>query len=394
MGETALTVTTPLNPGAIGLIQLHGPGTAQLLETLTGVCDWPTGRLRLVPLAQIDRGLVVLLRDQWAQIMPHGGPRLMQLLVDRLIECGATYDAEPADVELYPEAACALEAQMLSTMARAASPLAVDLLAAQGTLWRRWMEAPPGSRQDPSRILRQSDVLDRLIDPASVVVVGRPNVGKSTLSNHMLGRAASIVADLPGTTRDWVAGLAELVPLRADASPPSTDIGARSGMATDADHSATCNLRLAPQDPHRAVAVRWLDTPGLRHGRDDVEQTAIELARQVIAAADVLVAMRDPSTDWPDPSALPRPAQVWVVNKIDLVSPAPAPGRGTGDGDPIAISAANGTGVDVLTQCVLTQLGLAEVGDDVLWAFSPTLRAAVAGGTDVDLSDYVGTGAP
>ncbi|NJL31882.1 MAG: GTP-binding protein [Phycisphaerales bacterium] len=58
-----------------------------------------------------------------------------------------------------------------------------------------------------------------------VVVAGQPNVGKSTLMNKMLGRSASLVADLPGTTRDWVAGWVEL----------------------------------------EGVALHWMDTPGLRH---------------------------------------------------------------------------------------------------------------------------------
>jgi len=396
MGETALSVATPPNPGAIGLIQVFGPGTTALLARLTGRGDWPHGRLRLVELAQLDQGFAVLMRDDWAQVMPHGGPRLIQLLVDRLIEWGAVYAAEPTAAEQYPEATCPIEAEMLRAVAEAASPLAVDLLAAQARLWRGWVAAPRESRNPPDEILRQSETLNGLIDPPSVVVVGRPNVGKSTLSNHVLGRAASIVADLPGTTRDWVAGLAELLlPAPAAArldAPNAQDTPNAHDASIAQDHPTTFDVRLSIPNPHRAIAVRWLDTPGLRRGRDPVEQKAIDLARQVIVSADVLVVMRDPSTDWPHAEALPRSADLWVVNKVDLVTPPPPPGAGTGHDDPIAISAADGTGVDRLTQRIAAQLGLADLADDLLWAFCDGLRKALVAGEDVALRDFVGAG--
>ena len=143
------------------------------------------------------------------------------------LEPGKTYYYRSVDwgaPSLYPEAGDRLEAESLAAMARAASPAAIDLLAHQPSLWRMALRrhsaggghdpdhAGAGSLTDRHRvqILGRSEVLDRLIDPSLVVVVGQPNVGKSTLTNQMLGRSVSIVADLPGTTRDWVAGLAEI----------------------------------------------------------------------------------------------------------------------------------------------------------------------------------------
>ena len=342
-----VVVTTAPNPGAIGLVQVLGPKAADLLSQLTGIDDWPTQRLRLADFSGIDRGLAVLFRDDWAQLMPHGGPHVIRKLLDRLIELGASYEPDPPARQIYPEADSVCEAEMLALLARAASPAAIDLLLAQPRLWRSWLDKPD---EDAAAILARSDRLDRLVDPPSAVVFGRPNVGKSTLTNRMLGRAASIVADLPGTTRDWVAGLAELGP------------------------------------PAAAVAVRWLDTPGLRDSDDSVEQSAIALARIAVEQADVLVAMRDPETDWPDADHLPRQADIWVTNKID--EPPEDPGSGDLE-SPLSTSALYGSGIQDLERLVLGRLALDDLDAESLWAFSPALRAAIASGERESLRLYL-----
>lgn len=312
-----LMLTTPPTPGAIAIVQLGGDGVAPLLRRLTGESDWPLHRLRYVDLGGVDRGMAGLIGPDVGQIMPHGGLRVVQKLIDRCIELGAGYGELPPE-RLYPEASGSLEADMLAAIARAASPAAVDLLAAQPALWNQASYAE-------ADLLRRSRQLDRLIDPATVVVVGRPNVGKSTLTNRLLGRTASIVADLPGTTRDWVGGVAVL---------------------------------------NDAVAVRWLDTPGIRDSDDPIEREAIAMARQAIADADVLIAMRDPESDWPD--GLPRQADVHVMNKADL--------GGSTEPGALRISAQRGDGVDELTRAVLSVLGLADLRVDERWAFSAALR--------------------
>ena len=346
--QPRIVVATASNPGAIGLVQLFGPGAADLLRQLTSVDDWPTQRLRLADFAGIDVGLAVLLRDGWAQLMPHGGPQVMRRLLDRLIDLGAVYEPDPPARQAYPEADSDCEAEMLALLARAASPAAIDLLLAQPKLWRRWVERPA---EDANAVIGRSDQLDLLVDPPAVVVVGRPNVGKSTLTNRMLGRAASIVADLPGTTRDWVAGLAELGP------------------------------------PASAVAVRWLDTPGLRESDDPIERRAIDLARLAVEQAEVLIAMRDPQSPWPDADHLPRTPDVWILNKVD----DPQDDRGRGDRDaPLLTSALHGPGVAELERLVALRLGLADPSPDSLWAFSPTLRTLLTEGDHKSLRDYLG----
>jgi len=260
---------TASTPGAIGLIELHGD-VAPILEQLTSVRDWPVGRLRLVQFGEIDEGLAGCVRNDTAHLMPHGGPRVMQRLVGRLGELGVPV-ADPGDLtprERYPEARDDLEALMLATLARAHSPLAIDLLLDQPRRWRERREFGPDDEQRSRR-------LDRLVEPPRVVLAGPPNVGKSTLSNALFGRALSITLDRPGTTRDYTRGW--------------LDLG--------------------------GLVVEWHDTPGLRDSTDEIERRSMALALDLMDAADLLVAITDAEHDWPD---LSREPDLRVASRGDL----------------------------------------------------------------------------
>ena len=293
--------STALRPGAIAIIQLIGP-SGPLLRALTGVEHWPLRTLRLVDFSGIDSGLAVRLSDDVAQLMPHGGVRVVQRLTAKLVELGASSSADDHDIhplQLFPEAADIQEAIMLEALSRAQSPLAVDLLLDQPRRWRSFLDSQEElSPEDVRRSIR----LNRLIKPPLVVLAGRPNVGKSTLSNALIGRALSISYDMPGTTRDYTAGRIDL-----------------GGLVVD-----------------------WHDTPGLRVTSDPIEHRAIELAHRLIMRADLLVAMRDPETEWPD---LPREADVRIVNKIDGSSQ-------THDQTALQISARTGKGLAELVVAV------------------------------------------
>ena len=352
--RTRITVATAPNPGAIAIIELHGPDVLGVLRRLTGVRDWPGGRVRYVEFGEIDEGCAVCLRDPprgRAQITPHGGVRVVARLIDALSELGCICTNDVPARDLYPEAQNDLEADMLAALARAASPSAIDRLLRQSKLWCDLLARGTIAPGDRDAILRQSVTFDRLIDPSTVVVVGRPNVGKSTLTNALLGRSVSIVADLPGTTRDWVAGLVEL-----------------SGEST------------------RSVAVRWLDTPGLRESDDPIEQRAIGLAARVVAETDVLIAMRDPDTEWPESGDLPRSPDLKIINKID----APEQAGEWSEADALLVSAATSFGLGTLQQRVLTCLGLDQLDEGLVWAFSPTLRTGLQSNDISILYRYAG----
>lgn len=330
MTAPTLIVTTAAQPGAVAILQLHGPGTRNVVQRVTRRDRFDDDRLYVTPFADIDEGLTVCRGDDWAQLMPHGGPRVVEKLVELLQRHGAVSRDVDALV-LYPEADSAIEADMLAALATSPSPAAIDLLLAQPQLWRDALRSPASALRD----------LDYLLHPPTVVVAGAPNVGKSTLANVILGRRVSLVSDLPGATRDWVGSLAEI-----------------SG-----------------------VALHWIDTPGIRSSDDPIEREAIRLASAVIERADVLIAMRDGGSEYP---VLPRGPDVRVVNKVD------DPGKSPGRTDELAISALHRRNLDALQRRVLEVLQLSDLAPDTRWAFSPTLKRYVDGEA-VDLAAYVGS---
>ena len=304
-----LVHATAPHPGAIAILQLLGD-SREVLRELTGELDWPLHRTRLVSFAGIDRGLAVRLTEQVAHLMPHGGPRVVQQLTAKLLALGVELRGDAVDdandpIAFFPEATDRIEALMMLALAGAESPLAIDLLLDQP--WR-WRELRASGRTlgevDRQRSLR----LTRLISPPVVVLAGRPNVGKSTLSNALLGREMSIALDMPGTTRDYTAGRIDL-----------------GGLVVD-----------------------WHDTPGLRATNDAIERRAIDLAQRLIDRADLLIAMRDPGSDWPE---LTREADVWVMNKMDTTDRV-----SRGKAKQLCISARVGTNVSSLASAVRERL--------------------------------------
>jgi len=315
-----------MQPGAIAIVQVCGDGDAldELIRTLTHTQPGRTGTMRLATFrngdGEIDSGLIARISSSDAHLMPHGGPRVVQRLLSRLRELGT--ELQPADDQpprlLYPEAHDDYEALMLAALHRARSPLAIDLLLEQPRRWRNQFPPPTegggqgvGVRAGSSRAADSHDDdrtrphphanplsqreresantapyfsdedrarsrrLNRLIDPPLVVLAGPANVGKSTLSNTLLGRSMSIAVDQPGTTRDYTAGAIELL----------------------------------------GLVVLWHDTPGLRRNTDAIEAEAIDMARQLMQQADFLIAMTDHEQPWPE---LPRCPDLRVAGKSDL----------------------------------------------------------------------------
>ncbi len=120
----------------------------------------------------------------------------------------------------------------------------------------------------------------RLCDGLNVVIVGRPNVGKSSLLNALVGSDRAIVTATAGTTRDVL----------------------RETLEID------------------GVALELVDTAGLRESTDEIEREGVRRARERLQEADLVLAVTD-VTDT-DPALLaelpPRVQRMMIINKIDL----------------------------------------------------------------------------
>jgi tRNA modification GTPase len=152
--------------------------------------------------------------------------------------------------------------------------------------------------------------LDRL---PRVAVAGRPNVGKSSLANALLGRRRSIVAETPGTTRDVVA---EPLTIRRDGA---------------------------------AVTLLLEDRAGLGASADPLAAEADAAARRELAEADAVLFVFDAADGWTDAdaallSALPPAPTVVVGNKIDLLPSGRDPKGSASDAAPSSTRSPSGRG--------------------------------------------------
>ena len=152
-------------------------------------------------------------------------------------------------------------------------------------------------------------------DLPRVVLVGRPNIGKSSLFNALAAEARALVADEAGTTRDWV------------------------GARLEGEGTACLLVDLAGLDRSTGVDA------------DTVSAAAAAVARAEIARADVLVVCRD-ATDPGSPPDVPADVlRIPVLTRADRAADTPAVGEAASDG--IATSVRGDRGIDRLRRAIL-----------------------------------------
>lgn len=182
--------------------------------------------------------------------------------------------------------------------------------------------------QELSIIEKQANRGKKLRDGLNVVLVGEPNVGKSSLINALAGQEVSIVTDVAGTTRDKI----------------------------------ECEVLLD------GLLVKLTDTAGLRETEDIVESAGVERAKKAVKNADVVLLLKDATGNDEQKSKISTfllgylredVKQIEIFNKIDL-----CPDRKKKNPDEIFISARTGSGLDELIEKLKSLVGKeSEEGD-------------------------------
>lgn len=332
--DTIAALATPLGRSAIALVRVSGDRVRDVLTRVAPEAGpFEPRRARLVSLKDregepIDEGLVTLFAapasftgEDLAEISVHGSP----VVVERLLRAVVAAGARPARPGEFTERAFRLgkmdlvraeairdlidsrtEAAARASVRRVEGALSSrlegareDLLSAAASLTATIdFSEDVGEAVDPGVVAHLSSARDALTRLAAsydtgrllsagcrVAILGRPNAGKSTLFNALLGTARAIVTDVPGTTRDAL--------------------------------EATVDVRGVPVD--------LVDTAGLRKTDDRVERIGVARAREEGERAAAVLYVFDASEGWSeeDRAALAalngKPVAV-VANKIDRLA--------------------------------------------------------------------------
>ncbi len=384
--DTIAAIATPLGEGGLALIRLSGadalviadrvfqPGarsSPRLAEAPTHTIHYghvkQDGRVVDEVLVSVMRAPRTYTRDDVVEITCHGGLQAAKSVLDAVLAAGARL-AEPgeftkraflngrldlAQAEAVADlihartelALAAANAQLAGKLSQRINRLRDDLvkLVAHVEAHLDFPEediAPDTQEQLLARLERGVSFMDELLRTANegqilrrglrAAIVGRPNVGKSSLLNQLLGRDRAIVSPIAGTTRDTI--------------------------------EETANVRGLP--------VVLVDTAGLRGETDDVlEQEGIRRSHESTVNAELVLHVFDASEPFTadDAHHLERFAhkpRLFVRNKCDLPArlelPADLPGP------VIEVCALTGQGIETLKDAIKDRVWAGEIGSEML----------------------------
>lgn len=308
--DTIVAIATPPGRGGIGVVRLSGKDAIGIASGLIHLSKVPpeVQRSTLGKFADphtgqvLDEVVLIFYRqphsytaDDVVEISCHGSPVIMQYLVECCLELGARA-AEPGEFAMR----AFLNGRIDLTQAEAIQDLIESRTLYQARVAARQLEGSLSARVKPHKqalldliarleagidfadddvdFMDWPDLLNRLdavkVDVKKMVagyafgrivreglslsVVGRPNVGKSSLFNRLLNSERAIVTEIPGTTRDLVS------------------------------ESASIN----------GIPVQLVDTAGIRTTSDAVEKIGVERTHQAMADSDLRLLVVDTSQDW------------------------------------------------------------------------------------------------
>ena len=334
--DTIVAISTPVGRGGLGVVRLSGSSAIEIATRLIKLPKLPleTQRATLGVFAPEDSGraldqvVVTCFRaphsytaEDVVEISCHGAPVILRHLEECCLAQGARA-AEPGEFTLraflngridltQAEAVRDLIESQTLYQARVAAQQLQGSVSARLKPHKRVMleliarlEAGIDFAEDDVSVIDWQEILSR-IDAISadlqklvegyeygrivregltLAIVGRPNVGKSSLFNRLLNEERAIVTPIPGTTRDTVA--------------------------------ETANLG--------GIPLRFVDTAGIRETADEVERIGVERTLAAIADSDLRLLVIDSSGPWTDEDAAlleklrPLGSLLIALNKSDL----------------------------------------------------------------------------
>jgi tRNA modification GTPase len=394
--DTIAAISTPPGRGGIGIIRLSGAEARTIAEKiLKRPPDWKSWTATLAELTDsgartIDHVVVTYFAaprsytaEDVVEIACHGSPVVLRHALERACNAGARL-AEPGEFTLraYVNGRIDLpQAEAVRDLIESTTLYQARIAAQQveGSVSRRiqpvkeqmlelisLLEAGIDFAEDDISVASPEDILARL-DPIlssvreliasfaygklvhsgfTLAVVGRPNVGKSSLFNRLLEQDRAIVTDIPGTTRDLVSETASL----------------------------------------DGIPVKFVDTAGIRKGDDIVENLGIARSYQAMADADLTIVVVDisGSLEHDDRDLIQRAIRqgrhIVVGNKCDLVLPDEALPDGASPAEGLASHPYwQGTALPHLVSA-LTGEGIAELRRAIIGAVAPQGRIEQDGG--------------
>jgi tRNA modification GTPase len=365
-GDTIVAISTPPGRGGIGVVRLSGEKSRSIAEQILRFRDvvWRPWSSQLAALLDhagsvVDNVVVTFFAqgrsytaEDVVEISCHGAPVVLRHCLERAVEAGARL-AEPGEFTLrayvrgridLPQAEAVRDLidattlyqarvaaqQMHGSVSRRIRPIKEQLLELIALL-----EAGIDFAEDDISVASAADLLARLnpiqlalqqmvasfragrlvFEGFSLAIVGRPNVGKSSLFNRLLEQDRAIVTDIAGTTRDTV-----------------SEATAMAG-----------------------IPVKLVDTAGIRHSDDKVESLGIERSYQAMADADLTIVVVDLSVKFtPDDDSLLNKlgdcVPLLVGNKADL------PRRCEASVTLLPVSATTGEGIAELKHAIVKRL--------------------------------------
>ncbi len=392
-------VATPPGRGGIGIVRVSGKNLQPFAEAILGSLPKPRyacfSKFYDENEQVIDQGIALYFPaphsytgEDILELQGHGGPVIMNLLMARCLSVGARL-AQPGEFTLRAylnnkldlvqaeSVADIIEASTSEAARCAMRSLQGAFSATIGSLVRHIIElriiieATLDFPEEEIDILQSMQVDHQLVviqdqleqvliasrqgsllqEGIKVVLVGQPNVGKSSLMNQLAEEEIAIVTEIPGTTRDTIQQTIKI----------------------------------------EGVPIHIIDTAGLRKTDDIVEKKGIERTQAAIQKADMLLLLLDSNaTDTSSnheilnnlPASLPR---LIIYNKIDLLHIDPGIENKAGQ-VMIHLSAKTGAGITLLRQKLLEMVGWQSnnAGEGLFMARQRHLQALMAAKTHLE----------